>query len=192
MKHYLVALFVTLVASVGTAAAAEERVPVVSYDVSLIGVVDCADARAVVMDFSRPAKSISTAEAKAAAATFATCERVKRMNVETTNVLRILAAGADMLAAQDEPVDAAFADLRNAGSEINQLQRFTDVFEGRIPSITFDRMGSYDPASGVRPTIVGRTTVSFHSSRAYRSPYDELGNRLLQRIAEQRYALESR
>ena len=192
MKNVLVALLVTLVTTVGTAAAAEDRVPAVTYDVSLIGAVDCADARAVAMDFSRPSKSISTAEARAAAATFATCERVNRTNVETTNLLRILACGAYILAAQDEPVDAALADLRAAGEEINHLQRYTDVYDGRTRSVTFGGQGgSYAPETGVTPAYHG-ATVSLYSSRAYRSPYDELGNQLLQRIAEQRRTVESR
>ena len=192
MKYFLVGLFVTLVTTAGAAAAAVERVPVVSYDVSLIGIVDCADSRAVVMDFSQPSKSISTAEAKAAAATFATCERVNRTNTETTNLLRILAAGAYMLAAQDEPVDAASVDLRAAGEEINQLQRLTDFSDGRTRSVTFGgQLGSFSPEAGFMPAYRGATVV-FQSSGAFRSRYDELGNRLRHRIAEQRRALVSR
>src|ERR1700694_1925545 len=102
MKGVPFVLALAALLAVGSPALAGREPLAVTFDPGLVGLGACSDATLAITDLARRGESIAAADARGAAATFASCERRSRVSVERQNLLRLLEAASPVVAAERE------------------------------------------------------------------------------------------
>jgi hypothetical protein len=158
----------------GVVRADDEYTALSAFDSGARAAIDpvCKDAREAAAHIDTTDGDLTPAELHAAYSLFDSCRGVPRKNIEVTNYLRVLAASALMLAAQNEPSSDRKTDLDKAARELTMI-------EAPLESMLQDAGG---PADRNRPQFDQRRTGKPHPAADNISIYSDIAHALLGQI----------